>query len=68
MSKLGSNKQCDSVIKIRSKEGETCKGIVMSFWKEIQKGIKFKACLQGGKVTPVSGLTLAGGQKVAWIY
>ena len=30
MSKLGSNKLCDSVIKIRSKEGETCKGIVMS--------------------------------------
>ena len=59
MSKLGSNIQGDPVIKIISKEGETCKGIVMNFWKEIQKGIKFKACLQGGRVTPVSGLTLA---------
>ena len=57
MSKLGSNIQCDSVIKIGSKEGETCKGIVMSFWKGIQKDIKFKACLQGGRVTPESGLT-----------
>ena len=51
MSKLGSNIQCDSVIKYRPKESETCKGIVTSFWKEIEKGIKFKSCLQGERVT-----------------
>jgi len=28
----------------------------------------FRACLQGGRVTLASGLTLAGGQKIARIY
>jgi len=28
----------------------------------------FRACLQGGRVTLASGLTLAGGQKIARVY
>ena len=28
----------------------------------------FGVCLQGGRVTPASGLTLPGGQKTAWVY
>ena len=27
-----------------------------------------RACLEGGRVTLASGLTLAGGQKIAWVY
>jgi len=29
---------------------------------------KLRACLQGGRVTLASGLTLAGGQKIALVY
>ena len=28
----------------------------------------FRPCLQGGRVTLASGLTLAGGQKIARVY
>ena len=27
-----------------------------------------RACLQGGRVSLASGLALAGGQKIAWVY
>jgi len=30
--------------------------------------ITFRTCLQGGRVTLASGLTLAGGQKIARVY
>ena len=35
---------------------------------ETLKGLLLRPCLQGGRVTPAGGLTLAGGQKIARVY
>ena len=37
-----------------------------NYFRVVVKALR--ACLQGGRVTLASGLTLAGGQKIALVY